>query len=169
MSTKTKPRSLEDLFAAVAEAGYPLTEQERDIARRRLARNGKYQGRPDPLSGTESDPVEAVDHLYDERGAALARHIDGPPPIRELLGLEAPEPSKTEEEEALSAAEQEIARLREELARVSAVGPAGVDRIEQVTESSAGPLERDTGSQEPTPSALIEPIPDPPETKKGRS
>lgn len=134
MTTKTKV-SLDVVLKAVADAGFPLTEKEAEVVRRRLATGGTYLGRPDPLAGTERDAVEAVDHVFDERGGPLARNIDGPAPVASLIdGYEPPR----DEDEDLRA---EVERLREENETLRVGGPGHLARVEQVKESSAGPLD----------------------------
>lgn len=151
-TTKTRP-DLDAVIAAVADAGYPLTQAEADVARRRLARNGKFRGRPDPLSGTETDPVAAVDHLYDERGGPLARSVEGPPPVASLI--DGYEPERGDESLA-----DEVERLRAENEALRVGGPGHLARVEQVQAASAGPTDT-SGNEVPSPATEVEPKAEP--------
>lgn len=150
-TTKTRNPSLDEVAAKVADIGYPMTDREREIAARRLAKSGTYLGRPDPLAGTEPDPITAVEHIFEERGGPLARHIDGPPSLYALFGRDEPTAAGATEPDALA---EENARLREELERYRAT--AGPLPGEAAVAASTGPIDRDkAGEEQPTPAATI--------------
>lgn len=67
-------RTLDQVLAAVRQSGVRITEAEETVLRRRLAPS-RAQHNPqwsdgvgvDPLAGTETDPVAAVQRVLDER------------------------------------------------------------------------------------------------------